>query len=102
MLRCSRRTNDPARCLGPSPTARTRSASRSTTWTPSSTPEISSLRRQSLSLTGEGLVETAWAADGTLEAIEDPSGRFTLGVQWHPEAGEDSALFETLVEEARK
>ena len=44
----------------------------------------------------------AWAADGTLEAVEDPSLRFAVGVQWHPEAGEDAALFEALVEQARE
>ena len=51
---------------------------------------------------GEGLVESAWAEDGTLEAIEDPDRRFTVGVLWHPEAGEDAALFRALVEEARE
>ncbi len=51
---------------------------------------------------GEGLVEAAWAGDGTLEGVEDPSRRFLVGVQWHPEAGEDAALFESLVEEARE
>ena len=56
---------------------------------------------QALGRVGEGLVESAWAADGTLEAVEDPSQRFVLGVQWHPEAGEDAALFEALVDEAR-
>ena len=50
----------------------------------------------------DGLVETAWAADGTLEAVEDPSLRFAVGVQWHPEAGEDAALFGALVEQARE
>ena len=30
-----------------------------------------------------------------------PVERFALGVLWHPEAGEDRALFEALVEEAR-
>lgn len=64
--------------------------------------DVTSHHHQALGRVGEGLVETAWAADGTLEAIEDPSRRFTLGVQWHPEAGENSALFETLVEEARQ
>ncbi|MDQ3994647.1 MAG: gamma-glutamyl-gamma-aminobutyrate hydrolase family protein, partial [Actinomycetota bacterium] len=49
---------------------------------------------------GEGLVETAWAEDGTIEGIEDPSSRFALGVLWHPEQGEDFALFKALVEEA--
>jgi gamma-glutamyl-gamma-aminobutyrate hydrolase PuuD len=48
-----------------------------------------------------GSVE-AWAADGTLEAVEDPSLRFAVGVQWHPEAGEDASLFEELVEQARE
>jgi putative glutamine amidotransferase len=57
---------------------------------------------QALGRVGEGLVESAWAADGTLEAVEDPSLRFAVGVQWHPEAGEDAALFEALVEQARE
>ena len=42
------------------------------------------------------------AVDGTLEAVEDPSLRFVVGVQWHPEATEDVALFEALVEQARE
>ena len=49
---------------------------------------------------GEGLTESAWAEDGTLEAVEDPSKRFALGVLWHPEEDEDAALFRGLVEEA--
>ena len=28
---------------------------------------------------------TATAPDGVIEAVEDPSHRFCLGVQWHPE-----------------
>ena len=40
--------------------------------------------------------------DGTVEAIEDPSRRFALGVLWHPEEGEDLALFQALVDEARR
>jgi gamma-glutamyl-gamma-aminobutyrate hydrolase PuuD len=63
--------------------------------------DVASHHHQALGRLGDGLVETAWAEDGTLEAVEDPSQRFTLGVQWHPEAGEDDALFEALVEEAR-
>jgi putative glutamine amidotransferase len=35
-----------------------------------------------------------------VEALEDPSRRFALGVLWHPEAGEDARLFEELVREA--
>jgi gamma-glutamyl-gamma-aminobutyrate hydrolase PuuD len=64
--------------------------------------DVTSHHHQALGRVGEGLVETAWAADGTLEAVEDPSRCFTVGVQWHPEAGEDAALFEALVAEARE
>jgi gamma-glutamyl-gamma-aminobutyrate hydrolase PuuD len=64
--------------------------------------DVTSHHHQALGRVGEGLVETAWAADGTLEAVEDPAQRFTVGVQWHPEAGEDAALFEALVAEARE
>lgn len=65
------------------------------------TPDVTSHHHQALGRIGDGLVECAWAADGTLEAVEDPSQRFVVGVQWHPEAGEDAALFEELVEQAR-
>lgn len=66
------------------------------------TPEVTSHHHQALGRLGDGLVESAWAADGTLEAVEDPSRRFLVGVQWHPEASEDAALFEALVEQARE
>ena len=66
-----------------------------------SDPRVTSHHHQSLGTVGEGLVETAWAEDGTVEAVEDPTRRFALGVQWHPESGNDDALFEALVEEAR-
>ena len=65
------------------------------------TQEVTSHHHQALGRVGDGLVESAWAADGTLEAVEDPSQRFVVGVQWHPEASEDAALFDALVEEAR-
>lgn len=62
---------------------------------------VKSHHHQGFGRVGEGLVETAWAEDGTLEALEDPSKRFAVGVLWHPEEGEDAALFRALVEEAR-
>lgn len=62
--------------------------------------DVTSHHHQGLGRVGDGLVETAWAVDGTLEAVEDPRQRFTLGVQWHPEAAEDQALFDALVHEA--
>ena len=52
---------------------------------------------------GAGLVESAYAEDGSLEGIEDPSKRFALGVLWHPEMEEDDKrLFAALVAEARR
>jgi gamma-glutamyl-gamma-aminobutyrate hydrolase PuuD len=62
---------------------------------------VKSHHHQGFGRLGSGLREAARAEDGTLEAIEDPSRRFALGVLWHPEAGEDLRLFEALVEEAR-
>jgi putative glutamine amidotransferase len=29
----------------------------------------------------------ATAPDGVIEAVEDVTGRFVVGVQWHPERG---------------
>ncbi len=55
---------------------------------------------------GSGLVATAWAADGAVEAIEFGSGApahgFAVAVQWHPEAGTDPSLFRAIVEAARE
>jgi putative glutamine amidotransferase len=44
-----------------------------------------------------GFRATAWAADGSLEAMERPGPRFCVAVQWHPEVREDSRLFAGLV-----
>jgi gamma-glutamyl-gamma-aminobutyrate hydrolase PuuD len=63
---------------------------------------VKSHHHQGFGRVGEGLVESAWADDGTLEAIEEPTRRFAIGVLWHPEAGEDAALFEALVAEAAR
>jgi gamma-glutamyl-gamma-aminobutyrate hydrolase PuuD len=62
---------------------------------------VKSHHHQGFGRIGAGLVETAWAEDGTLEGLEDPGKRFAVGVLWHPEAGEDAALFRALVDEAR-
>jgi gamma-glutamyl-gamma-aminobutyrate hydrolase PuuD len=61
---------------------------------------VKSHHHQGFGRIGEGLEESARAEDGTVEAIEDPSRRFALGVLWHPEEGEDAALFRALVDEA--
>jgi putative glutamine amidotransferase len=63
---------------------------------------VKSHHHQGFGRIGEGLQEAARADDGTVEALEDPSRRFTIGVLWHPEAGEDLRLFEELVAEAER
>ncbi|RJL20816.1 gamma-glutamyl-gamma-aminobutyrate hydrolase family protein [Bailinhaonella thermotolerans] len=50
---------------------------------------------------GTGLLAVAWAEDQIVEAIELQGHSFCVGVQWHPERGEDTRLFEALVEAAR-
>jgi gamma-glutamyl-gamma-aminobutyrate hydrolase PuuD len=64
--------------------------------------DVKSHHHQGFGELGRGLREAARAPDGTLEAVEDPARRVTLGVLWHPEEGDDMALFEALVEAARK
>jgi putative glutamine amidotransferase len=63
--------------------------------------EVNSRHHQALRVLGEGLVTTATAPDGVIEAVEDPNRRFLVGVQWHPEnfyrTGEFRALFEGFV-----
>jgi putative glutamine amidotransferase len=63
---------------------------------------VKSHHHQGYGRLGQGLREAARAEDGTLEAIEDPSRRFAVGVLWHPEEGDDLRLFEELVEQARR
>jgi putative glutamine amidotransferase len=53
---------------------------------------------QAVDRLGDGLVATAWAADGTVEGLEVNGGTvFAVGVQWHPEEGDDPRLFQALV-----
>jgi putative glutamine amidotransferase len=61
---------------------------------------VKSHHHQAYGRIGEGLREVAWAEDGVVEGLEDPEKRFAVGVLWHPEEGEDFALFKALVEEA--
>jgi putative glutamine amidotransferase len=61
---------------------------------------VKSHHHQGYGRLGEGLEPVAWAEDGTIEALEHQSKPFALGVLWHPEEGEDLALFEALVREA--
>jgi putative glutamine amidotransferase len=47
-----------------------------------------------------GTTVTGWADDGLPEVVEDPSRRFVLGVQWHPEVTPDKRVFAALVRAA--
>ena len=62
--------------------------------------DVKSHHHQGFGRIGDGLRVTAHAPDGTVEGLEDPTRRFAVGVLWHPEEGEDLALFEALVAEA--
>jgi putative glutamine amidotransferase len=47
--------------------------------------EVNSRHHQAVGELGQGLIVTALADDGTVEAIELPDRNFVLAVQWHPE-----------------
>jgi putative glutamine amidotransferase len=63
---------------------------------------VKSHHHQGYGRIGSGLREVAWAEDGVVEGLEDVDKRFALGVLWHPEEGEDFALFQGLVDEAQR
>jgi putative glutamine amidotransferase len=58
--------------------------------------EVNTYHHQGVADPGR-LTATGWAADGVIEAVEDPDRRFVLGVQWHPEADGDLRPFAALV-----
>jgi putative glutamine amidotransferase len=60
--------------------------------------EVNSFHHQAVRTLGRGLVATAWAPDGTIEAVEEPGERFVMGVQWHAEGLRAHApLFDLLI-----
>ncbi len=67
--------------------------------------QVNSFHHQAVDELGHDLVASAWAPDGTIEAIEDRRHPFLLAVQWHAETLVDTpsqlALFRALVEAAR-
>jgi putative glutamine amidotransferase len=69
------------------------------------TCRVNSRHHQSVGRLGKGLVATATADDGVIEAIERTDSPFCVGVQWHPEnfwrTGEFAPLFESFVAAAR-
>jgi len=67
---------------------------------------VNSRHHQSVGRVGPHLVVSARAEDGVVEAIESPSARFCIGVQWHPEnfwrTGEFAPLFDAFIAAARR
>jgi putative glutamine amidotransferase len=49
--------------------------------------EVNSYHHQAVENPGRNLRPVAFAPDGVIEAVEDTTGRFIVGVQWHPERG---------------
>ncbi|MFJ6751006.1 gamma-glutamyl-gamma-aminobutyrate hydrolase family protein [Streptomyces sp. NPDC091266] len=59
---------------------------------------VPTYHHQSVDRIGDGLLASAFAEDGTIEGLELPDARaFTLAVQWHPEAGDDTRVMDALV-----
>lgn len=68
---------------------------------------VNSRHHQAVERIGDGLIVSATAGDGVIEAIEKPGEQFVVGVQWHPEdhflAREiDRKLFEAFAEAVRR
>ena len=65
---------------------------------------VNTLHHQAVDSVGAGLVVSATAPDGTIEAVEGAGERLVLGVQWHPELlpghEEHASLFAWLVSAA--
>jgi putative glutamine amidotransferase len=63
--------------------------------------EVPAAHHQAIDSIGRGLLTVAWTSDQVVEAIELQGQRFCIGVQWHPEEGDDARIFEALVTAAR-
>lgn len=68
---------------------------------------VRSGHHQAVDRVGEGLVVTARAHDGIIEGTENPSARWAVGVQWHPEdpkanPADRSTLFTEFIDQARE
>ena len=65
---------------------------------------VNSSHHQAIKNIGSGLVVSAIAPDGVIEAIEDPSYKFMIGCEWHPEYmsknGVDIEIFQEFIKSA--
>lgn len=68
--------------------------------------DVNSFHHQAIDRLGEGLEVTARAPDGTIEAVEDPSREFVIGVQWHAETlvhrPYEATLFRHFIEACKR
>ncbi|MFD3535727.1 gamma-glutamyl-gamma-aminobutyrate hydrolase family protein [Streptomyces sp. NPDC058664] len=64
--------------------------------------EVPTYHHQAVDRLGTGLAASAYAEDGTVEAVELAAPAWALGVQWHPEMGEDPRVMRGLVEAAAR
>jgi putative glutamine amidotransferase len=68
------------------------------------TIEVNSRHHQALNKIGEGIVVAATAPDGIVEAIEVPTQKFCIGVEWHPEyelSAADTLLIKAFIHACR-
>ncbi|MEU6723824.1 gamma-glutamyl-gamma-aminobutyrate hydrolase family protein [Nonomuraea wenchangensis] len=63
--------------------------------------EVVAPHHQSVRRLGTGLLAVAWAEDQIVEGVELQGHRFGVGVQWHPERGGDTRIFDAFMEAAR-
>jgi putative glutamine amidotransferase len=67
------------------------------------TAAVPSAHHQGLNRIGGGLLAVAWTpSDQLVEAVELQGHRFGIGVQWHPEEGDDTRLIEALIAAASR
>ncbi|MFF1380123.1 gamma-glutamyl-gamma-aminobutyrate hydrolase family protein [Streptomyces sp. NPDC058308] len=69
---------------------------------PDASTDVPAYHHQAVDRLGRDLVPSAYAADGTVEAVELPGPAWALGVQWHPEMGEDTRVMAALVRAASR
>ncbi|WP_329145014.1 gamma-glutamyl-gamma-aminobutyrate hydrolase family protein [Streptomyces sp. NBC_01456] len=61
---------------------------------------VPTYHHQAVDKLGKGLRASAHADDGTVEAVETERGGFAIGVEWHPEMGDDLRVMRALVDAA--
>jgi putative glutamine amidotransferase len=63
--------------------------------------QVPAAHHQGIDRIGSGLLTVAWTPDQVVEAVELQGHKFGIGVQWHPEEGDDGRIFEALVAAAK-